>query len=103
MAIDWGAKPNTNKESWQSLGAIATGVTHAFVRYRTGANGASLHPLQRLGVVPADSHAMLPQMDAGGSRHIGDSVNAPAASAYHVYTPVIGLQGSPQFDPKVRL
>ena len=100
--ITWGATGNSNKQSYFSLGAIASGVTHMFTRFRTAADGASLHPLQRQGAVFADYHVALGhgRHVAMGPSSIGDSV--PAAMHIVTYPPVITIPGSGR-DPAMRV
>lgn len=86
---------------WLSLGAIATGNAHTFTRFRTGANGASLHPLQRTGQVSADSHSMLPRMSATAQPGLGDSVY-PAAYFDMRLPPVVSVYGGPN-DPAMQI
>jgi hypothetical protein len=96
--ITWGQRTNQNIQQVQSLGAIATGDVHMFSRYRTGADGASLHPLQRSGEVPSDSHAMIPRQTAYGPAGMGASRTAPASAHDMTLPPVVPIVGGPN-DP----
>lgn len=87
--IIWGQKVNTNKQQVQSLGAIATGNVHMQVRFRTGADGASLHPLQRSGQVSAASHSMGVRHSAVGPAGLGSAEHAPAAQTIDTFPPVL--------------
>lgn len=101
MAITWGARPNTNQESYQSLGAIATGVTHTFTRYRTAADGASLHPLQRQGIVSADSHMQNTRHAVWMKGELGDG--PPAAYVNLAMPPVLPFGPGSSRDPGVMI
>lgn len=100
--ITYGQKPNPSRQSYFSLGSVATGNAHVFTRYRTAADGASLHPLQRQGQVPADYHAAhsAGRMTALGPSGIGDG---PPAAMYNThFPPVITIPGTGR-DPAMRI
>lgn len=99
--ITWGARGNPSQQSWQSLGAIATGQVHTFTRYRTASNGASLHPLQRTGQVGSDSHDFQVNHAHWGGRGLGDPLY-PAATFVMTLPPVVPLYGNPR-DPAFRV
>jgi hypothetical protein len=100
--IIWGQRANQNAESWQSLGAVATGVTHDFTRYRSLADGAALHPLQRTGQVAASSHDLMPRMTTFGGYSLGDG---PRAAAHAMALPPVNTIGGPgtSLDPAMRV
>ena len=88
--MTWGVKPNTNVQQVQSLGAVATGVTHTFTRFRTGGNGSSLHPLQRTGQVgSASSGLMGARLSAPGGDGFGGA--PPAAWTNMALPPVVPI------------
>lgn len=98
--ITYGARGNPDPQSLQSLGAHASGNVHTFTRFRTGADGASLHPLQRSGAVSASSHSLGYRMTAMGPAGLGD---APHAATFNrTLPPVMNLYGSPS-DPAMRI
>ncbi len=100
--ITWGQKPNTNPQSLQSLGAIATGNTHVFTRYRSLADGAALHSLQRTGDVSSASHQGMVRMATFSRGGIGDG--PPAAYHNAALPPVVkvGTVGT-SLDPAMRV
>lgn len=100
--ITWGARGNTNKQQWQSLGAIATGDVHTFTRYRTAIDGASLHPLQRQGLVSADAHAYNIRPGTPARYSLGGSELAPAAHTPMILPPPVPVW-SGQLNPNVRI
>lgn len=100
--ITWGQKANTNKQQVDSLGAHASGITHTFARFRTGSDGASLHPLQRTGQVSAASHQMGVKQSAAGMDGLGSAQTAPAAWVNMTLPPLIPIYGNPR-DPKFRV
>ena len=89
--ITWGARGNPNQQQWQSLGAIATGNAHTFTRYRTGSDGASLHPLQRSGQVSAGSHTFRVRQNAIGPVGLGNGPPVPYVDM--TLPPVVPLMG----------
>jgi hypothetical protein len=95
--ITWGQRANPNTEQTASLGSHASGNVHSFTRYRTAANGASLHPLQRQGVVAQNSHTMTPRMTAASHPGLGESAY-PAAAFNMQLPPLVPISGSPR-DP----
>lgn len=102
--INWGAKPNTNAEQWQSLGSVATGNVHTFSRYRTAADGASLHPLQRTGQVSAQSHAMMGgRMTAATPPGLGSAARAPAGYHNMMLPPIVPVGVGSSRDPMMRV
>lgn len=100
--ITYGQKRNPSRQSYLSLGSIATGNAHIFTRYRTAADGASLHPLQRQGQVTADYHAAhgAGRMTALGPSSMGDGPHVPMH--YTGYPPVITIPGTGR-DPNMRI
>ena len=100
--ITWGQKANTNAQQWQSLGSIATGVPHVFTRFRTGSDGASLHPLQRQGVVGAESHNMNVRQTAADNPGIGDARRSPVPYTNGARPPLVPI-ASGQINPAVRI
>jgi hypothetical protein len=100
--ITYGQKPNPSRQSYFSLGSVATGNAHVFTRYRTAADGASLHPLQRQGQVSAAYHLAhgAGRMTALGPSGIGDG--PPAAAHVVTFPPVITIPGTAR-DPNMRI
>ena len=79
---------------------VANGNTHVQTLFRPG-HGVSLHPLQRLGLVPSTSHNVFPSMGAAGP---GDWNKAPAAgTVLNTGRPrVLPMPGSPH-DPAMQI
>jgi hypothetical protein len=100
--ITFGVKPNYNTQQVQSLGSVATGDTHTFARFRTGANGASLHPLQRTGEVSASSHGYSPRMTAGGPPGLHDNPGNAVPAVIGGFPPLLQYHGSAR-DPLVQI
>jgi hypothetical protein len=79
---------------------LQRGNMHTFTRF-LGASRVSLHPLQRAGLVSADSHAMAPNMSASLHRYsLGDG--PPAGHANLQMPPVVPIAGSPR-DPSYQV
>jgi len=101
--IIYGQKTNPDVQSWQSLGAHASGVVHDFAtRYRTAADGAALHPLQRMGLVKADSHFYNLPPAAAGRGGLGSADYAPAAAFNMTLPPLVPI-ASGQTNPAFRV
>jgi hypothetical protein len=80
--------------------SVASGVggpVHSFARYR-GIGGVVLHPLQRAGMVSADSHAVVGAQGAHGPNGLGDPFYAAAAFDMRL-PPVVPIAGGPR-DPR---
>ena len=77
-----------------SVNASVGGDRHAFAYYK-GPGGVSLHPLQRAGVVGADSHSILPAQGAPQRPGLGGG-GYPAAKVNMQLPPVLTYAGSPR-------
>jgi hypothetical protein len=93
--------PNAYGFDSANLNVFAHGDRHVQHRY-LGPSGVSLHPLQRAGVVPADSHnhPAAARRGAQGLDHIGDG--PPAGAAHVTFPPHVQIAGSPR-DPRVMI
>ena len=93
--------PNGYGFDTANVNVFALGNRHVQVRY-LGPSGVSLHPLQRAGLVSADSHnyGQHGRQGAAGVQHMSDG--PPAGLSHTTFPPLVQIAGSPR-DPRVML
>lgn len=84
-----------------NVNVFAYANRHVQVRY-LGPSGVSLHPLQRAGVVPANSHNHAQNVRRPAAGWPGPGDGPPAGLVQTRFPPVVQIAGSPR-DPRMMI